>query len=69
MTSVYEYFDYRRFLKDRFDDLKKKNPRFSIRLFNRLAGAKSTSFLKNVMEGKRNLADNGIFMIARTPLP
>lgn len=63
--SVFDYFDYRAFLKDKFEEAKARNSRYSIRLFNRLAGARSTSFLKNVLESKRNLADDGIFKMAR----
>ncbi len=65
MTSVFDYMDYRSFLRDRFSELKRKNPRFSYRAFNRLAGIKSSAFLKLVSEGKRNLADDGIAKIIR----
>lgn len=65
MPSIYDYLDYRGFLKDRFLDVKKKNPLFSYQSFSRMAGAKSTSFLKLVIDGKRNISDDGIGMIAR----
>jgi uncharacterized protein (TIGR02147 family) len=63
--SIYDYLDYRGFLKDRFLEIKKKNPLFSYQSFSRLAGARSTSFLKLVMDGKRNVSDEGIGMISR----
>jgi len=65
IPSIYDYLDYRGFLKDRFLDIKRKNPLFSYQSFSRLAGAKSTSFLKLVIDGKRNVSDDGIGMIAR----
>jgi hypothetical protein, TIGR02147 len=65
MISVYDYIDYRRFLKDRFSEQKKKRPSFSYRVFNRQAGIKSSGFLKLVMDKKRNLADDGIRKISR----
>lgn len=65
MVSVFDYTEYRCFLKDRFSELKKKNPLFSFRSFNRLAGLKSSGFLKLVIDGKRNLADEGIHKIAK----
>ncbi len=65
MTSVFDFTNYRRFLKQRFSELKKKNPLFSYRSFNRLAGLSSSGFLKLVMDGKRNLAEPGIEKIAR----
>ena len=65
MNPIYDYIDYRCFLKERFSESKRKNPLFSYRSFNRLAGVKSSGFLKLVMDGKRNLADEGIRMISR----
>ncbi len=65
MTSVFDFTNYRRFLKQRFSELKKKNPLFSYRSFNRLAGLSSSGFLKLVMDGKRNLAEAGFEKIAR----
>lgn len=65
MQSIYDYLDYRRFLSDRFLELKRRNPAFSYRAFNRLAGVRSSGFLGLVISGKRNLAEDGIRMIAR----
>jgi uncharacterized protein (TIGR02147 family) len=63
--TVYDYTNYRSFLKDKFRELKQKNPSLSYRSFNRLAGIKSSGFLKLVIDGKRNLADEGISMLAQ----
>ncbi len=65
MQSLYEYTDYRCFLKDRFFSLKEKNPRFSYRSFNRQAGIASSGFLKLVMDGERNLGEEGIQKISK----
>ena len=65
MVSVFEFTNYRRFLKEKFVELKKKNPLFSFRSFNRLAGISSSGFLKLVIDNKRNLAETGIEKIAR----
>lgn len=65
MVSIYDYTDYRCFLKARFLHLKKLNPLFSYRSFNRLAGLKNSGFLKLVFDGKKNLAENGIRKLAR----
>ena len=65
MVSVYDYIDYRRFLKDSFLDQKAKRPSFSFRSFNRRAGIKSSGFLTLVIDGKRNLAEDGIRMLAK----
>ncbi len=65
MVSVYDYIDYRRFLNDRFSEMKKERPSLSYRVFNRQAGIKSSGFLKLVVDRKRNLAEAGIRMIAK----
>jgi uncharacterized protein (TIGR02147 family) len=57
--------DYRCFLRERFSEIKRRNPSFSFRAFNRLAGIRSSATLKLVMDGKRNLAVDGIRRIAR----
>ncbi len=53
--DVYRYLDYRLYLRDWFDAKKAANPRFSHRLFARLAGQSSPSLLLQVIAGKRNL--------------
>lgn len=61
MLSVYHYLDYRHFLRDYYQEQKKKKgASFSFRSFTRLAGLSSPNFLKLVMEGKRNLGFSGI---------
>lgn len=55
--DIFKYLDHRAFLSDWFDARKAANPRFSHRLFARLAGQKSPSLLLAVMQGKRNLTD------------
>jgi len=54
-VSVYGYLDYRRFLDDWFQAAKAGNPRFSHRMFARLAGIKSPSLLTQVIQSQRNL--------------
>ncbi|MDO8644609.1 MAG: TIGR02147 family protein [bacterium] len=65
MISIYDFLDYRCFLKDKFSELKKLDSRYSYRFFNRLAGVKSSGFLKLVMDDKRNIASDGIRMIVK----
>lgn len=65
VVSLYDYTDYRAFLRDRFTEAKKRNPLFSYRSFNKVAGIRSSAFLKFVIDGKRNLADRGIRKICR----
>ena len=65
LPLVFEYMDYRKFLTDLFGVKKKLNPLFSYRSFNHAAGIRSSAFLKLVMDGKRNLAEEGIRKIIK----
>jgi len=56
--KVDDYLDYRAFLRDWFDARKTANPRFSHRLFARLASQKSPSLLLHVVDGRRNLTSS-----------
>lgn len=62
--KIYDYLDYRSFLKDRIAELR-QSTQFSFRNFNRRAGFRSPAALKLVMDGKRNLASEGIFKVIK----
>lgn len=55
MPNIFAYTDYRRFLKDFYDDRKARDTRFSHRYISRKIGYKSTAFLSEVISGKKNL--------------
>lgn len=54
MQPVYEYVDYRVFLRAFYDANKRRG--MSYRAFSRRAGLKSPNYLKMVMDGQRNLS-------------
>jgi uncharacterized protein (TIGR02147 family) len=56
MKTIFEYFDYRAFLRDYYAENKSKNRYFSYRFFARKAGIKSPVFFKEVAEGQKNLS-------------
>jgi uncharacterized protein (TIGR02147 family) len=58
--NVYKYLDYRIFLADYYKEAKKKQPRFSYRVFSRHAGIKSPNFLQWLIDNKRNLSKSSI---------
>jgi uncharacterized protein (TIGR02147 family) len=58
--SIFEYDNYREFLKDFYAHSKQENRAFSFNYFSRLAGFKSKAVLKHVMDGHRNIADHSI---------
>lgn len=60
MKTLYEYIDYRKFLDAYYLDKKKNTKYFSYRYFSQAAGIKSPSFLKQVIDGERNLTNSTI---------
>ena len=57
---VFEYDNYRVYLRDLYGFYKKTKPQFSYRYFSQKAGFRSPNFLKLVIEGKRNLSPESI---------
>lgn len=54
--DVYDYLDYRAYLRDFYDNRKQHGRGFSYRAFSRRAGLKSPNYLKLVIDGDRNLS-------------
>ena len=54
---VYDYLDYRAFLRAYYEAKKAADRGFSFRVFARLAGVKASNHLKLVMDGKRGLPE------------
>ncbi len=65
LKSVFEFIDYRKFLEHHYSEKKKKNRKFSYRYFAMKAGITSPSFLKMVIDGKRNLTSGMIEKFCR----
>lgn len=55
IPSVFDYLDYRAFLRDYYTEQKAHGRRFSFRAFSRRADVRSPNYLKLVMDGERNL--------------
>tara|TARA_B110000483_G_scaffold237626_1_gene312736 strand:- start:3901 stop:4722 length:822 start_codon:yes stop_codon:yes gene_type:complete len=55
MQSIFEYSEYREFLKDSFDEKKSIDAKYSYRFFALKADINSSGFFKLIIEGKRNL--------------
>ncbi len=55
MTSVYEYLNYREYLKDALTYLKKHEEGFTMKLMQYELQARSTGFISNVIAGRKNL--------------
>lgn len=65
VSNIYNFMDYREFLKDRYRQLKGVDPMFSFRHFSKSAGFGSPNYLKLVMDGKRNLSFEAISKFAK----
>jgi uncharacterized protein (TIGR02147 family) len=65
MPLVYEYTNYRKFLKDFYADKKEKKPSFSYQSFAQKAGFKSKASLANITSGRQSLSMSRIYEVAR----
>lgn len=57
VLNIFAYSDYRHFLSDYYKTKKAQSTKFSYRYFAMKAGFSSASYLKLVMDGKRNLTE------------
>lgn len=62
--KVFEYLDYRVFLKDYYQQKKAANPAFSLRVFSDKIGFKAKDFISRVMNGEKNLSNQSIPKVA-----
>jgi uncharacterized protein (TIGR02147 family) len=64
--AIYEYEDYRSYLRDFFSAQKESNKNFTHRYFAKMAGFSSSSFCLHVMNGRKNISGESIqkFIIA-----
>lgn len=60
---IYEYLDFRNFLNDLVEDLRQQKL-FSSRDFAKKAGFKSNSYLRMIIQGKRNLSKDAATRVA-----
>jgi uncharacterized protein (TIGR02147 family) len=63
--DIYNYFDYREYLRAAFLGRKRETKGFSHRLFSREAGIDSPNYLLRVLQGSRNLGSDYIAKFCR----
>ena len=56
MPNIFKYMNFRDFLLAFYNEKKASNPAFSYQIFANKAGFKSKSFIKLVIDGKKNLS-------------
>jgi uncharacterized protein (TIGR02147 family) len=64
MINIFEYQNYRLYLKDYYNEQKDSKKYFSYRYFSNKAGINASAFLYYVIEGKRNLTKKSIDKIS-----
>lgn len=62
--QIFEYLDYRAYLKDMFEHRKERHRFFSHRYFAQKANFSSSNFLHLVIKGSRNLTYNSLSKVA-----
>lgn len=64
MPNIFEFTDYRKYLKAYFDERKAKDPKFSHRFLARQLDLATSNFILLVMQGKRRLNSSLCFRIS-----
>ena len=62
--NIFNYFDYREYLDDCYNNLKSKRRGFSYRAFSREVGVQSHNFLHRILRRERNLSEEYIPLLA-----
>lgn len=62
---IFDYLDYRAYLRDMFGFHKSKDKKFSFRYFATKSGFASPNFIQLVFDGKRNLSTESLSKIAK----
>lgn len=63
--SIFEFFNYRDYLRHIYEFKKEKKASFSYRVFSRILGMKSSNYVKNIIDGKRNMPPETAADVAR----
>jgi uncharacterized protein (TIGR02147 family) len=63
--TIFDYFDYRDYLRDIYDYLKGRRYGYSYRAFSQEAGISSHNFLPRIIRRERNLSEEFIPVLAR----
>jgi uncharacterized protein (TIGR02147 family) len=56
VANIFEYIDYRRYLRDAYEERRKESPKFSYRYIAGKVGFSSPGFFANVLSGKKDIS-------------
>lgn len=62
---IFDFFDYREFLKEMFEWVKIEDPSFSHRKFSKKAGFSSSSVLTQIINAQSGLSDEGVEKVGK----
>ena len=65
MISVYDYTDYRKYLKDYYEEKKSENPLFSYQAMAIKAGFNNRGFVYNIVKGNKSLSNSNCFRMSQ----
>lgn len=65
MPDLFEYFEYRLWLRDAYEARKSRNPAFSHRYIAQKAGFGSSGTFARILDGSRNLSMDGAMALSR----
>ncbi len=65
MIDVYQYFDYRKLLKDLYQERKSRDGKFSYRFICLKTGIRSAGYFSNVLAGKSNISLKVVLKLAQ----
>ncbi|MBF0431276.1 MAG: TIGR02147 family protein [Fibrobacteria bacterium] len=65
MQNIFNYLDYRKFLKDYYLEKKSENKAFSYQFFANKAGIKTKSLIHHIMDGKRKITRDIAFKLGQ----
>ena len=65
MSNVFEYVNYRTFLKDFYEEQKAAKTGFTYAKFSQKAGIRSPNYLKLVLDGRKNLTPQNLIRFAK----
>jgi uncharacterized protein (TIGR02147 family) len=55
--DIFSYLDFRRFLKDRLEELREQHEKYSQRYFIKKLELSTNNYIQRIIEGKRNLSE------------
>ena len=65
MPNIFNYMNYRDYLRDFYREKKRENPLLSYQSFAHMAGFRSKSFIPHVIDGTRNLSEESTHRLGK----